>query len=70
LGGILGSGELSFFIILVVIILAIISILAIIVIRKRKNEKRKSFNRNNEDVELFDDKPFSADNKKASGMKQ
>jgi hypothetical protein len=70
LGGILGSGELSFFIILVIIILAIISILAIIVIRKRKNEKRKSFNRNNEDVELFDDKPFSADNKKASGMKQ
>jgi hypothetical protein len=70
LGGIFGSGELSFFIMLVVIILAIISILAIIVIRKRKNEKRNSFNRNNEDVELFDDKPFSADNKKASGMKQ
>src|SRR5215208_2249045 len=70
LGGILGSGKLSFFIILVVIILAIISILAIIIIRTRKNEKRKSLNRNNEDVELFDDKPFSADNKKASGMKQ
>ena len=70
LGGILGSGELSFFIILVVIVLAIISILAIIIITKRKNKRRKSFNRNNEDVELFDDKPFSADNKKASGMKQ
>src|SRR5919109_4558606 len=70
LGGILGSGELSFFIMLVVIILAVISILAIIVIRKRKNEKRNSFDRNNEDAELFDNKSFSADNKKASGMKQ
>src|SRR5918995_1597724 len=44
LGGILGSGELSFIIIPVVIILAIISILAIVV-RRRKGEKRKSFNR-------------------------
>jgi hypothetical protein len=70
LGGILGSGELSSIIIPVVIILAIISILAIVVRRRRKGEKRKSFNKNNEDLELFDDKPFSADNKKASGVKQ
>jgi hypothetical protein len=70
LGGILGSGELSFIIIPVVIILAIISILAIVVRRRRKGEKRKSFNKNNEDPELFDDKPFSADNKKVSGVKQ
>ena len=69
LGGILGSGELSSIIIPVVIILAIISILAIVVRRRRKGEKRKSFNKNNEDLELFDDKPFSADNKKASGVK-
>ena len=69
LGGILGSGELSFIIIPVVIILAIISILAIVVRRRRKGEKRKSFNKNNEDPELFDDKPFSADNKKVSGVK-
>jgi hypothetical protein len=69
LGGILGSGELSSIIIPVVIILAIISILAIVVRRRRKGEKR-SFNKNNEDLELFDDKPFSADNKKASGVKQ
>ena len=69
LGGILGSGELSSIIIPVVIILAIISILAIVV-RRRKGEKRKSFNKNNEDPELFDDKPFSADNKKVSGVKQ
>lgn len=70
LGGILGSGELSSIIIPVVIVLAIISILAIIVRRRRKGEKRKSFNRNNEDLELFDDNSFSADNKKASGVKQ
>ena len=69
LGGILGSGELSSIIIPVVIILAIISILAIVVRRRRKGEKRKSLNKNNEDLELFDDKPFSADNKKASGVK-
>ena len=70
LGGILGSGELSSIIIPVVIILAIISVLAIVVRRRRKGEQRKSFNKNNEDLELFDDKPFSADNKKASGVKQ
>ena len=69
-GGFLGSGELSSSIVPVVIILAIISILAIIVIRRRKGGKGKTFNSNNADLELFDDKSASADNKRESGMKQ
>ncbi|MDW0281512.1 MAG: hypothetical protein QN720_03345 [Nitrososphaeraceae archaeon] len=69
-GGFLGSGELSSSIVPVVIILAIISILAIIVIRRRKGGKGKTFNSNNADLELFDDKSASADNKRESGVKQ
>ena len=69
-GGFLGSGELSSSIVPVVIILAIISILAIIVIRRRKGGKGKTFNSNNADLELFDDKSASADNKRESGKKQ
>ena len=69
-GGFLGSGELSSSIVPVVIILAIISILAIIVRRRRKGGKGKTFNSNNADLELFDDKSASADNKRESGMKQ
>jgi hypothetical protein len=69
-GGFLGSGELSSSIVPVVIILAIISILVIIVIRRRKGGKGKTFNSNNADLELFDDKSASADNKRESGVKQ
>ena len=69
-GGFLGSGELSSSIVPVVIILAIISILAIIVRRRRKGGKGKTFNSNNADLELFDDKSASADNKRESGVKQ
>ncbi|MDW0120527.1 MAG: hypothetical protein QOK64_08400 [Nitrososphaeraceae archaeon] len=69
-GGFLGSGELSSSIVPVAIILAIISILAIIVIRRRKGGKGKTFNSNNADLELFDDKSASADNKRESGVKQ
>jgi hypothetical protein len=68
-GGFLGSGELSSSIVPVVIILAIISILAIIVRRRRKGRKGKTFNSNNADLELFDDKSASADNKRESGVK-
>ncbi|MFZ0697274.1 MAG: hypothetical protein WAM88_09070 [Nitrososphaeraceae archaeon] len=69
-GGFLGSGELSSSIVPVVIILAIISILVIIVRRRRKGGKGKTFNSNNADLELFDDKSASADNKRESGVKQ
>jgi hypothetical protein len=70
-GGFLGSGELSSSIVPVVIILAIISILAIVVRRRRrKGGKGKTFNRNNADLELFDDKSSSAENKRESGVKQ
>lgn len=69
-GGFLGSGELSSSIVPVVIILAIISILAIVVRRRRKGRKGKTFNSNNADLELFDDKSSSADNKRESGVKQ
>ena len=69
-GGFLGSGELSSSIVPVAIILAIISILAIIVRRRRKGGKGKTFNSNNADLELFDDKSASADNKRESGVKQ
>ena len=68
--GFLGSGELSSSIVPVVIILAIISILVIIVRRRRKGGKGKTFNSNNADLELFDDKSASADNKRESGVKQ
>jgi hypothetical protein len=61
-GRFLGSGELSSSIVPVVIILAIISILAIVV-RRRKGRKGKTFNSNNADLELFDDKSSSTDNK-------
>ena len=69
-GGFLGSGELSSSIVLVVIILAIISILAIVVRRRRKGGKGKTFNSNNADLELFDDKSSSAENKRENGVKQ
>jgi hypothetical protein len=70
-GGFLGSGELSSSIVPVVIILAIISILAIVVRRRRrKGGKGKTFNSNNADLELFDDKSSSAENKRESGVKQ
>jgi len=70
-GGFLGSAELSSSIVPVVIILAIISILAIVVRRRRrKGGKGKTFNSNNADLELFDDKSASADNKRESGVKQ
>ena len=68
--GFLGSGELSSSIVPVVIILAIISILVIIVRRRRKGGKGKTFNSNNADLELFDYKSASADNKRESGVKQ
>ncbi|CAN5154706.1 hypothetical protein BH18THE2_BH18THE2_18700 [soil metagenome] len=69
-GGFLGSGELSSSIVPVVIILAIISILAIVVRRRRKGGKGKTFNSNNADLELFDDKSSSAENKRENGVKQ
>ena len=69
-GGFLGSGELSSSIVPVAIILAIISILAIIVRRRRKGGKGKTFNSNNADLELFDDKSSSAENKRENGVKQ
>jgi hypothetical protein len=68
-GGFLGSGELSYTVIPVVIILAIISTL-VIIIRRRKDGKRKTFNSKSEDLELFDDKFSSANNKKVDGVKQ
>jgi hypothetical protein len=68
-GGFLGYGKLSSIVIPVVIILAIIFIL-VIIIRRRKDGKRKTFNSNSEDLELFDDEFSSADNKKVGGVKQ
>ena len=68
-GGFLGYGELSSIVVPVVIILAIISIL-VIIIRRRKEGKRKTFNSNSEDLELFDDEFTSADNKNVGGVKQ
>lgn len=68
-GGFLGYGELSSIVIPAVIILAIISIL-VIIIRRRKVGKRKTFNSNSKDLELFDDEFSSADNKNVGGVKQ
>ena len=65
----LGVGGYSLIIIVAVIIIAGVSILFILV-RKRMGRKRGSLKGSNQDIEFFDDKLISDENKKSGGVKQ
>jgi hypothetical protein len=67
--GLLGVSGFSFIVIGAIIILAGVSIFFIL-FRKRMGMKRRSFKGSNQDVEFFDDKFISDENKKAGGVKQ
>jgi hypothetical protein len=67
--GFLGVGGYSLIIIVAVIIIAGISILFILV-RKRMGRRRGSLKGSNQNIEFFDDKLISDENKKSGGVKQ
>ena len=67
--GLLGVGGYSLIIIVAVIIIAGVSILFILV-RKRMGRRRGSLKGSNQNIEFFDDKLISDENKKSSGVKQ
>jgi hypothetical protein len=67
--GSLGVGGFSLIIIGAVIIIAGVAILFILV-RKRMDKKKRSFKGSNQDVEFFNDKLISDEDKKAGGVKQ
>jgi hypothetical protein len=67
--GLLGVGGYSLIIIVAVIIIAGVSILFILV-RKRMGRRRGSLKGSNQNIEFFDDKLISDENKKSGGVKQ